>query len=375
MQHPAPLESFSEPVRKALGAAGPLRMMAARGMAPLSPPTLVSVIYLSCYDADEALSTTARATLTKLPPPVLDGALRSPELHPAVLDVLAGVFMGRDDVLARLIEHQSTLEETLVRIAQHADEALCEHLATNEKRLLEHKAIIEALYLNDKLRMSTADRLCELAARNGIALDIPGFEDIVKSLENALIPEPGEECPSDEMFRAAVAEAETVADTPDGDIFERTPEGEGTKLNEDFERVAKRIEDMTMSEKIRAAMLGSAAQRRILACSPIRSIAEAAIKSPRIQPDEVQKLAMLPEANEEVLRAISRRGDWLKGSRTRFHLARNPKCPTNVAMAQLSHLTEFDLKSLEKSRTVPFPIRNLAKQLLAKRTEKRDGKK
>lgn len=375
MIHPAPIDSFAAPVQKALAAPGPLRMMAARGMAPLPPPTLVSVVYLTQFDADEALSNAAKATFAKLPPPVLDAALAATDLHAAVLDALATAVTHRRDVDERIVKHASAHQETIVTIAKRADEALCELIATNEQRLLANKEIIEALYLNDRLRMSTADRLCELAARNGLELDIPGFADIAKSLENALIPEAGEESPADEMFRSAIEEAEALGDTHDGDLFERDDQGEVKSVKGSFEKVAKRIEEMTISEKIRVAMLGSSSQRRLLACSPIRSIAEAAIKSPRLQPDEVQKLAMLPEANEEVLRSIARRGDWLKSSRTRFYLARNPKTPQNIAIAQLGHLTEFDLKALEKARTVPFQVRNIAKQILDKRSEKRTPNK
>jgi hypothetical protein len=375
MHHPAPLESFAAPVQKALAAPGPLRMMAARGMAPLPPPVLVSVVYLTRFDADDQLRAAATATFAKLPPPILDAALAAADIHPAVLDALSETYGHRRDIDERIVKHSAALADTIVSIAQRADEALCELIATNERRLLANKAIIEALYLNEHLRMSTADRLCELAARNGVELDIPGFADIAKSLENALIPEAGEECPSDQMFRESIVESQSIDETEDGDIFVRDEKGEAKEIKGDFQKVAKRIEDMTISEKIRVAMLGSAAQRRVLACSPVRSIAEAAVKSPRIQPDEVQKLAMLPEANEEVLRQISRRGDWLKSSRTRYYLARNPKTPANIAITQLSHLSEFDLKALEKSRTVPMQVRNIAKQILEKRTQKRSDQK
>lgn len=350
-------------------------MMAARGMAPLPPSVLVSVIYLTRFDADESLQAAATATFAKLPLPILDAALAAADLHPAVLDALSETYGHRRDVVERIVKHGATHADTIVSIARRADEALCELIATNEQRLLANKAIIEALYLNENLRMSTADRLCELAARNGVELDLPGFADIAKSLENTLIPEAGQECPSDDLFRQSIIESQTIAETDDGDLFVRDETGQAKTIKSEFEKVAKRIEDMTISEKIRLAMLGSAAQRRLLACSPIRSIAEAAIRSPRIQPDEVQKLAMLPEVHEEVLRHISRRGDWLKSSRTRFYLARNPKTPVNIAIAQLGHLTEFDLKALEKSRTVPMQVRNIARQLLEKRTQKRSHPK
>ena len=46
-----------------------------------------------------------------------------------------------------------------------------EFVATNEQRLLENPRIIELLYMNKNTRMSTADRIVELAARNGLAVD------------------------------------------------------------------------------------------------------------------------------------------------------------------------------------------------------------
>ena len=56
-----------------------------------------------------------------------------------------------------------------------AREGVCELIATNEERLLAHPAIIEKLYLNKNSRMSTADRILELAVRNDIELGIPGL--------------------------------------------------------------------------------------------------------------------------------------------------------------------------------------------------------
>lgn len=371
MQHPVPRESFAEPVQKALNAPPALRMMAARGMAPLPPAVLVAVLYLTQFDADAALATAAKATFDKLPGPVLEGALKAPDLHPAVLDLLAQSRADDRAIAERVVKHPNTDSETICFIAGTADETLCELISTNEQRLIAFPRIIESLYFNEHLRMSTADRICELAARHKIVLDIPGFEEIAKSLENALIPEAGEVTPTDEMFREALEEAKAVPDNEEGDPFVRDGEGEGVKLKEEFEKVAKRLEDMTVSEKMRTAMMGTAAQRRILACSPVRVIAEAAIRSPRIQGDEIMKLAMLPECNEVVLRQIARRGDWLKSSKMRFYLARNPKCPTPVAITQLGHLGDPDLKMLMKSKTVPAQVRNVARQIIAKRHEKR----
>ncbi|MDP3279092.1 MAG: hypothetical protein Q8Q09_28125 [Deltaproteobacteria bacterium] len=373
IDHPAPSERFDVSVQKALTVATPLRMMAARGMAPMPPATLVSVIYLSQYDSNPNLASAAKATFAALATPILDGALANEDLNAAVLDALATAYKGNDTILQRIVRHKATDASTVTAIATHANDALCEFIAVDEQRLIANKAVIEALYYNEHLRMSTADRLCELAARHGLSLDIPGFEEIVASLQNQLIFMPGEESPADHIFREAIAEASTIEETEDGDLFERDEDGNAKQMKPEIEKVAKRLQDMTISERIRTAMLGSASQRRVLACSPMRVIAEAAVKSPRMQAEEVMKLAMIPEAHEEVLRGIARRGDWLKSTRIRFYLARNPKCPAAVAIAQLNYVTEFDLKTLVRSRTVPFNVRNVAKQLLDKRTQNRGG--
>src|SRR6185295_18420538 len=106
------------------------------GMAPLPPVALLSVLYALAYDTDEKLAGAARATLEKLPAPVLDGALSSADLPPAVLDDLATRSKGRSALLARIVQHPSVAIETMVYIAKEADEALCELIATNEQRLI-----------------------------------------------------------------------------------------------------------------------------------------------------------------------------------------------------------------------------------------------
>ena len=73
----------------------------------------------------------------------------------------------------------------------------------NEQRLLRHPAIIEALYLNKHVRMSTVDRAVELAARNGLDLkNIAIFSEIKAAIEGELIPEASEEpAPDDFLFQ------------------------------------------------------------------------------------------------------------------------------------------------------------------------------
>lgn len=340
----------------------------ARGMAPLPPVALVSALYALAYDPDEKLSSAARGTLEKLPRPVLDGALGSADLPGAVLDDLATRFAAQREVVERIVQHPATPPETIVRLATTADETLCELIATNEQRLLAYPAIIEALYMNRALRMSTADRLVELAARHGVELSIPGFKEAAASLQNQLIPEPGEATPADEMFRQAMEEAEAL-EQGEHDVVERDDEGE-ERIKEKFQKVQKRLSDMTVSEKIRAALIGTASQRQILVRSPNRVIAMAAVSSPKMQEGEAVSIAASRQVHEDVLRYIANKRDWIRLYQVKNNLCFNPKTPTSISLRLLPHLRESDLKSLSRSKNIPSALKTAVIQLLNKRTQK-----
>ncbi len=368
MNHPADIESLPEAARKVLTGPAPMKLMLARGMAPLPPMALVSALYALAHDSDAKLAEAARTTLTKLPDGVIAGALGHAELPGAVLDDLADRFRARGDLLESIVRHPNIADETLEKIAAHAPESLCELIATNEQRLLKTPAVIRALYFNKYLRMSTADRIVELAARHGLELDIPGFKDIVASLKDQLILEPGQESPADTFFRDALAVAEAVEGEthPDEDVVDRDEEGE-EKLKEKFQEVDKRLEDMTVSEKIRAALIGTPGQRAILVRSPNRMVARAAISSPRMQESEVAKICASRSVGEDVLRIIADRRDWTRNHQVKVSLVFNPKTPTPSSMRLLPHLRELDLKNLQRSKNVPQVLKSSAAALLSKR--------
>lgn len=370
MQHPCPIVVLPEAAQKPLKGPAPLRMMVARGMAPLPPVAMVSALYALAYDADEKLAEVARATLEKLPAPVLDPALENPALPAPVLDELATRFKARGDVLEKIVRHPAVDAETVARVASEASEDLCEIIATNEQRLINTPVIIEALYYNRALRMSTADRIVELAARNGVELSIPGFKEIVASLQNQLIPEAGEETPADQMFREAMGEAESIEDG-DEDVVDRDEEGEES-LKEKYKKVEKSLAEMTVSEKIRTALIGTPSQRMILVRSPNRVIAMAAISSPKMQESEVVKIAASRSVGEDVLRYIANKRDWIRMHQIKVHLCFNPKTPVATSLRLLPHLREAELKALQRSKNVPQALKTAVNQLNAKRTTKKD---
>src|SRR4051812_24724651 len=180
MIEPVDLASLSGPAQKMAAAAAPLKLqeMAAKGVAPgIKPGDMVALLVVFAASERPTVKETADKTLHALPEPLLAGALGS-DLHPAVIDALAQVYATRIDVLDRLLGMPRVAPETVETLAQHGSEEVTELVAVNEDRLLKHPQIIERLYLNKRTRMSTADRLIDLAVRNGITLNgIAAFKE------------------------------------------------------------------------------------------------------------------------------------------------------------------------------------------------------
>lgn len=368
---PADLSSLPAPVQKIVGPGGPpaARAGAAKGVLPgLKPEAIVLVVATLADDADETIAATAKATLAALAPPLLAGALAS-DLQAIAIDALARAFASRVDVLERLVAMPRIHEDTLVRLAATGNEAVTEAVATNETRLLAHPVIIEKLYLNKNTRMSTADRLIDLAARNGVELHgIGGFREAVAALEHAEIVEAGVSTFEDQVFATTVEVADELA-VGDEEVHERNEAGEEVPTKKVLP-VHAQLKELSISGRIRRAILGTAAERQILVRDSNKLVAAAAIRSPQIQEPEVVRISSSRNTNEEAMRIIGGNGEWLKNHQIKYNLVSNPKTPFAVASRLVLHMREHELKQLERSRDVPAPVRQAATQQL-----KRKGKK
>jgi hypothetical protein len=128
------IASLPAPAQKALApeAPGPLKTMAARGVIPgLKPGEIVTVVAALARGADPALAETARATLAKLPPPMLAGALSS-DLPGGAIESLVEALPGRHDVIEQLLRMPRITARALELMAERADERAGELIATHE---------------------------------------------------------------------------------------------------------------------------------------------------------------------------------------------------------------------------------------------------
>src|SRR5580692_671038 len=259
----------------------PLRQMAARGGAPgLKPSETLTIIALLAEAEDEAVRTIAAATLDKLPPPLLTGGLNA-DLQPGVVDVIAVRYAKDVAIMERILGLPQVAMATVATCASLASEAVAELIATNEQRLLENPAIIEKLYLNKATRMSTADRIIELAVRNKIEVSgIPAFKEAAAAIGEELIAEATEEPNYDDLQFLQTEEiaASIDLDPTREDTHEIDQETGEEVAVEKVVPLYAQLAQLSVSKRIRRAQVGLPAERMILVRDSDRRVAVAAVK-------------------------------------------------------------------------------------------------
>jgi hypothetical protein len=359
------------PAQKMLDRASPapLRQLGARGIAPgLKPADALTVVCLLAESDEPALADVARQTLEKIPAPLLNGALAG-DLPPGVLDAIAPRYASDAAVMEKILQHAGIDPRTVIKLAAIGSEATSELIATNEERLLKHPEIIEKLYLNKATRMSTTDRLIELAVRSGLDLKgIPAFREAATAIANELIAEPSPEpAPGDVAFAASLALAEAV--DPNVEVHELDDQGHEVVRAQHREK-AKRIADMSVSEKVRLATLGSATERAILVRDSNRLVATAAVKSPALGEQEAMRIVQSRAVADEVLRIVATERDFVRNYMIKFYLIENPRTPFAIASKLIQHMRDHELKTLARSKNVTGAVATAAKQHLSRREKK-----
>lgn len=365
------IEGLSAAAKKVLseGAPLPMKMLGAKGVVPgAQPPDLITVIVGLSQSDDPKVAEAARATLKSPPPPLLKGALDA-QLQRDVVAALAEV-QGLDPTLMpKLLGQEAMDEEILAALSRRCDESGGEIIATNEALLLKFPGAIEALYMNKRVRMSTSDRLIELAVRNKIELDFPAFKLAAQAIMTQLISEPTEEPTYDDLhFKQTEAEANLVELAEDEDVCERDDEGQETVV-EKVVPLFKQLQDASISERIRRATLGNATERLLLVRDTNRLVAEAAAKSPRMTENEAGQIAASRAVSENVLRIIANNREFTRSYKVKLNLVYNPLTPLTYTSRLMPHLRATDLKIMARSKNIPGAVQKIAKQMIQRRSK------
>lgn len=345
-----------------------MRTMAARGVIPgLKPAELVTVVAVLTQSSYSDAAAAAAQTLRNLPPPMLDGALGA-DLDPFVIEQLSCAYHDRADVIERLLRLPRLPGEVLESLAERANEAIGELIATNEERLLRHPVAIEKLYMNRQVRMSTSDRLIELAVRNGLELAIPAFQEAAAAIRNELVVEQtAEPTPDDILFHETDAVAQRMAGKGEqNDAYEVDAEGE-EQVRDEFLPLFVQISRMTVTQKIRRATLGTSAERLLLVRDPNRLVSRAAAKSPLLRDAEAVLISGSRSVDEDVLRLLATNKELTRNYQVKLNLVSNPKTPFTFSSRLIPHLRDNDLRLLAKSKNVSSAVSQALRQHMSRK--------
>jgi hypothetical protein len=388
---------------KMVGAAAPppMKLMVARGMAPLPPRDLLIGLYHLWVLNEQPAADAAGKTIADLPDAVIEGGLGDRDLAPGVLDLLGRKLVRREALLDRLVRHPNVDDQTLIGVARVCPERVCDTLAENQQRWIRCPEIVASLFQNRHCRMSVVRRMLEFAEREDIDVRMPGIEELRVAMKEEGEVDETELAARDAIFRQAVggtdatdalagqfakADAETSvealleapeAGADEDDTAETTdapsaaeagaaaPAGEEPPEEQKKLSRTQQILLMGPTEKIRAALLGDKTDRGMLIRDSNRMVAMAAIKSPRVNDAEAVAYSSNRALHPDVIRYIANKREWVKLYTVKVNLVFNPKTPLNRAMSLLSHLNKADVRRVARSKNIPTALAKAAQRKMA----------
>ena len=343
----------------------PLRMMAAKGLVPLSPSDMLGALFMLMYDTEENVRDTAGRTAAGLPDRIVASGFRDEAVSPHVLGWFLEVFFEKDAYAEMLIFNSSTPDEAVASVASRCGKAIAEIIGQNQLRLLRYDDIIRELAKNPFAQGALIDNVCDFAVRNGQVLtDVPQMQEARVRLFGA----------------EAIAQPLTVVDTAESIISEFKVSGDGVNATIPLEEgkrltLAQKIQKLSVAEKIKLATKGNKEVRTMLIRDSNKLVCTAVIRSPRLTDSEVLTQAQNRVCNEEVLRIICGNREWVRQYPIKLALIKNPKVPAVISMKFLNSVHEVDVKSLARDKNVSGAVQMMAKKMLSKKDDpKKPGK-
>lgn len=336
----------------------PLRMMAAKGLVPLSPSDMVSVLFMLMYDPEEKVRETAGAEAQKLPDRIAATAFRDEQIKPVVLGWFLELYIANDGYSEMLILNAGTPDDAVARVSATCGLRTAEIIGQNQLRILRHDDILRELAKNPVAQGALIDGVCDFAVRSGMNLpDVPQIAEARVRLfgpQAAAAPPAAQGPTAEELISEFGGEGQEQA----------APLEEGKRLS-----LGQKIMKMNVSEKIKLATKGNKEARGILIRDSNRLVSVATIRSPRISEGEVLAQAQNRVASDEVLRVITSNREWMRNYAIKMALVKNPKVPQAVAMRLLGQLHEMDVKTLARDKNVPGTVQQMAKKMVNKKGE------
>jgi len=290
-----------------------------------------------------------------------------------ILDFFARNLAAESELQETITLNKSADDETVAFQAKLTNKQLIEIISNNQIRMLRSPFIIDSLSENPMTSASILDRIVKFmeletrrkpeaakpAAGEGMEVEIEELPE-EPAVEGELGPVTLEGEQVENAWKQMTFHAELLTDKE----FHSDSEKEEEELS-----LSKKIQNMTVAEKIKLALLGNLSARSLLVRDANKLVCSAVLKSPRITEAEIEALSQNKSISEEVIRSIAHGKEWTRNYNIKVNLVNNVKTPVGEALKFLNHLHDKDLAQLSKSKSVSQPVVVAARKLLETRQE------
>lgn len=324
-----------------------LRMLVARGSAPLPAKEVLEILVYLLKDDDPEISSSASHTLASWDREEVSNYLRAEDCAPTVLEYFAGS-ETTDAVLQAIISNTATPGKAIEELALSVPASLLSKILDNRVRILEHPAIIETIKKNPFATVEIRRVIQEIESE---FFGSKKTDYAVK--ESAETPDP--------TLEEVLLESETQ-------LEDLTLEGLPVDPDARQAEIMRQISSLSVRQKIKFALFGNREIRAVLVRDTNREVARSVLKSPKLTENEVETIASMRTVAEDLLREIGNSREWTRSYMVIQNLVKNPKTPPTISQRLLPRLRVRDLTMLSRDRSIPDAVRYNAARALTQRT-------
>lgn len=160
--------------------------------------------------------------------------------------------------------------------------------------------------------------------------------------------------------------AASPAPEPGEPLVDATEDDYGPESTTEEEKasIVQQIANMSVPQKVQAAMKGTREMRAILIRDPNKMVSLSVLSCPKVTETEIESFARMGSVSEDVLRTIGQTRAWIKSYNVVLALVKNSKTPVAMSLVLLNRLNEADVRRLSIDRNVPEPLRIAARRKL-----------
>jgi len=347
----------------------------ARGFLPLPQDDLIPVLAFLTNSPDEVIAAAAKASLTDVPARSIHSFASNENAPPEHLALLT---RATDDpfILEALIRNRAVSDALVAEVAAVADAAVQEIVVINQARILRAPEILDALLANPAVTADVRRRVAETREEFfEKKARIAAAEPLAAAEVAEVVESSGEETGDDEDKVLLTLSEEPIADLlekAESDSNDALPPSlmESEKADEKKISIFAQILVMSVSDKVKLAFKGGKTERMILVRDHNKLVCSAVMRNPRMTELEVESVAGMRNIEEEALRIIAMKREWVSKYNIAVTLARNPKCPVGVVLPLINRLTLRDLKGLKDDKGVSETVRGMARKMYIQRSQK-----